>query len=187
MCIGNIYKLWVLVLAFILSACAAKQRPDYVHIPKSGEANAEIIFRATGISAPVYFHISEDTTACKNFSSLGYVFDHQREKYPVGTAVEDAIRSIFFVKKLAEVKEFNRSISADKPVQLQGYGYWSDGKTEMTCGPITSKFSPQNGAKYIADFAWDNGQCSLRIQDATDPSLLVKAPSESFNFCRNNE
>ncbi len=181
------YRIAFIASLVLLAGCATNQRPNYVYSPKDGEENATIVFRASGISAPVYFYLSDGNDICKGFASVGYAYDHQRDKYPIGSAVEDTLRKMFFSKKLDEVKEFERNVPAARPIQLQGYGYWSDGKSVMTCGPITSKFIPQNKKKYIADFSWDNGRCFMSIQDATTASGLINVPMESFNYCRNNE
>lgn len=174
-----------LAAVILLSGCAA-QRPNYI-LPNAGAgATATVNLRATGIPAPVYFYISESEAICKEFSSLGYVFDQQRDKAPVMSAIEDVVRKITFFKKMEEVKVLSLALPAGRQIQLQGYGYYSDGNSIGKCGPITRLFKPEAQATYLVDFEWNDGQCSMSIQ-AEEQNKLRSVEAPTVMACRMNQ
>ncbi len=180
-----------LLLSVFVTGCASPyKRPDYVFNPKDDKETATLFLRTSGIIAPAYFYISESTKFCKGFSSAGYVFNMQREKHPVASKVADAanaLKKALFLGGLDEVKERERVVPAGKPIQIQVFGNASTSDAVITCGPITSQFTPVANKKYRADFSWAGGKCYMTIRDITDGSSLSNVNAHSYNYCRRDE
>jgi len=167
--------------AMLLVGCITTSRPKYSINPAVEASVATVIFKTSGIAAPVWFGISHATKDCDSFSSVGYVYDHQRDKSPVLSATKKLLRTLEF-DGLDEIKEIRMSVPSGKSTQVQGYGNDSSSRMINTCGPITSRFTPRQGGRYVVTFAWD-GMCSMTVQDVTGGDTPSAVTVRSYMHC----
>ncbi len=142
---------------------------------------AKLILRSTGSGYPASFSVSTAPQSCRDFTRLGNVaFTGRGIVYPwIANAVQRGRRTEPYLVHEAKPGE---------SIQVSGYGSWADGTgsgyRSGNCGPVTAKFTPQDGRAYIVEFAWgSNPACSLRVMDATDRDAPVPVPAQPIPNC----
>lgn len=177
----------------MLSACAYRDiNPEaaladiranngYNELPDVEPGSAKLILRSAGSGYPAHFSVSTSAQACQGFTSLGHVaYAGRGIVYPwIANAVQRGRRTEPYLVHEAKSGE---------PIQVRGYGSWADGTGSGyrtgNCGPVTAKFTPQDGHAYIVEFVWGSKPaCSLNVMDATDRDAPVPVSTQAILDC----
>ena len=142
---------------------------------------AKLILRSAGSGHPAHFSVSTSPQACQGFTSLGHVaYAGRGIVYPwIANAVQRGRRTEPYLVHEAKPGE---------PIQVSGYGSWANGTGSGyrtgNCGPLTAKFTPQDGRSYVVEFVWGGKPaCSLNVMDATDRDAPVPVPAQAIAGC----
>ncbi|MET3496347.1 hypothetical protein [Variovorax boronicumulans] len=142
---------------------------------------AKLILRSTGSGYPASFSVSTAPQSCRDFTKLGNVaYAGRGIVYPwIANAVQRGRRTEPYLVHEAKPGE---------PVHVSGYGSWADGTgsgyRSGNCGPVTAKFTPQDGRAYIIEFVWGSKPaCSLNVMDATDRDAPVPLAVQAIPNC----
>jgi len=144
---------------------------------------AKIVVRTENAGASYLAHFSVSTAAqdCQAFTSQGSVaYTGRGLVYPwIANALQHGSRGSPYLVHEAK---------PGMPIQVRGYGSWADGTgtgfRSGNCGPMTARFTPQEGHAYTVTFLWGNRPaCSLKIQDATDPDASVPVQAQITERC----
>lgn len=185
--------LFAAVASAMLSACTYSSiNPDaaladiransgYNDLPDVEPGTAKLILRSAGSGYPAHFSVSTSSQACQGFTSLGHVaYAGRGIVYPwIANAVQRGRRTEPYLVHEAKPGE---------PIQVSGYGSWADGTASGyrtgNCGPVTAKFTPQDGHAYIVEYVWGSKPaCSLNVLDATDRDAPVPVPTQAILDC----
>lgn len=185
--------LFAALSAATLSSCAYREiNPDaaladiranngYNELPEVEAGTAKLILRAAGSGYPANFSVSSSPQACRDFTSLGSVaYAGRGIVYPwIANAVQRGRRTEPYLVHEAK---------PDEPIQVSGYGSWADGTgsgyRSGHCGPVTAKFTPQDGHAYVVEFTWGgNPGCSLNVLDATDRDAPMPVAANVIERC----
>jgi hypothetical protein len=181
------------VVSAMLSACTYSEvNPDaaladiransgYNELSDVDPGTARLILRSAGSGYPAHFSVSTSPQACQDFTSLGHVaYAGRGIVYPwIANAVQRGRRTEPYLVHEAKPGE---------AIQVRGYGSWADGTGSGYrtghCGPVTAKFTPQDGHAYIVEFVWGGKPaCSLNVMDATDRDAPVPVSAQAIAGC----
>lgn len=187
--------LFTCIAATMLSACtystinpeaaAADIRANsgYDELQDIEPGTARIVLRTApgGSGYPAHFSVSNAPQDCQGFKSLGSAaWAGRGVVYPwIANATQRGRRTEPYLVHEAKPGE---------PIQVRSYGSWADGTgsgfRSGHCGPVTARFTPQDGHAYIAEFAWGNTPpCSMTILDATQRDAPVPIAAQAVQSC----
>jgi hypothetical protein len=162
----------IVLAATIMAGCATQPARTYV----AKKDDPKLILKSTGMPMNVEYSISSSDVACENFENVGTVHDSGRDVLLPWIAN--------LTEKLNRVPlQLESAVSANKQVQVKGYGKWYDSTSSGTCGPIVTLFTPSESRTYLVEFVWEGTvRCSSRVSDITNPSDKKAVPVE-FKHC----
>jgi len=163
------------------SLADVRSNNGYYELRDVGPGTAKVVVRTAGTAFPAHFSISTAALSCQQFSDLGDVsFAGRGLVYPwIANAIQHGHRTEPFI-----VYEAKPGV----PIQVRGYGSWADGSgvgyRSGHCGPLVTKFTPQDGRAYTVDFVWGGKpECQLVVMDATDPDTPVPVQAQPIGGC----
>nr|WP_315397773.1 hypothetical protein [uncultured Duganella sp.] len=176
-------------LALLLGAALCGALPcasaaDEAPAPLPPES-ASIVYKSDGAGMIVQFATSAESESCKGLAPVGKVFaaDLLRQKLLgfVYKTVERGNRLINAYPRIDTV------VKAGQALQIRGYSSWSDSspgfRSNGSCGPLTTRFTPQPQHKYEVMFNFANGTCSQDIYDVTEAEQKTPVPSQAIPGC----
>jgi hypothetical protein len=185
--------LLAVIASAMLSACAYREiNPEaaladmransgYNELPDVEPGTAKLLLRSAGSGYPANFSVSTSPQSCRDFTPLGDVaYAGRGIVYPwIANAVQRGRRTEPYLVHEAKPGE---------PIQVRGYGSWADGAGSGYrtghCGPVTAKFTPQDGHAYIVEYVWGSQPaCNLNVMDATDRDAPVPVPTQAIAGC----
>ncbi len=162
-----------------------KKSNGYYSLKKVDPGTSKLVMRSEGMSVPVQFSVSTSPKACDAFSKPVAVVD-------LGRGV--LLPSIAKMTKRGRKEFLDQQLIPQEPVQVRAYSEWSSsmgGGPNMPttiqsgkCGPLVKRFTPQSDHAYVARLLFvDFRECSLVIEDASNPDMPVKVDAEEIPGC----
>ncbi|MBS0309120.1 MAG: hypothetical protein JSS58_09130 [Proteobacteria bacterium] len=171
--VGKIIGIPGLFCIAMLTGCA----PSKPYVYEAKENDPKLVLKSTGMPMNVHYAVtSNEENPCENFEDVGVVRDSGR-----GTLLPWIAR---LTEKLNKVPlQLKSRVSSSKPIYVSGYGKWSDGASKGSCGPIVTKFIPNESSTYLVEFVWEGMErCTSRVFDITKAGEKKAIPVE-YKFC----
>ncbi len=159
----------VTVISLVIAGCGTMFRGQYAE-PSTDAAAIKLTGVGRHYKTAVF--ISDSVKECKEMKKAGYISPENKVNADVDSAALRGMLKFAVALQNREEQHVVTKISANKPVQVQGYVRDAAGGATYKCGPVTQVFTPSQGAQYRAEFNNENNKCSLKIYDEKDNSVV---------------
>ncbi|SDT11452.1 hypothetical protein SAMN05216598_4020 [Pseudomonas asplenii] len=180
-------QLLTLALVLALPACHSNVRDSSPSLMKDGvqlgqkkvEVDAEhakVIMKSAGSSTPVEFSVRRSADPDQRMEVLGKV------AYTGRGQVFGWIAKLNETSHSALLKHFPQlemQADPDQLLQVSGYGSGETATAYHTCGPISTRFTPQRSKVYLVEFQYIDQRCELHVYDVTKPKERIPVESTS--------
>ncbi|QXI30706.1 hypothetical protein [Pseudomonas vanderleydeniana] len=178
-------RLLTLALILALPACHSNVRDSSPTFLKDGvqlgqnkvtvdAQHAKVIMKSAGNAIPVEFSIRRSA-------------DPDQRKEVLGTVVYTGRGQVFgWIAKLNETShsallkhfpQLEMRADADQLLEVSGYASGDTAAAHYTCGPISTRFTPQRSKVYLVEFQSTQQRCELHVYDVTKPKERIPVES----------